>query len=671
MTRRKKIWLGVTVLVGIAVIALAVFSGALIKPALEYAIRSNGFPNANIETVTVIPNGIVLENIYLDADAFSTIEAAQVTGSWLDILLHRKIGGITLKNVELSGEIDEQGQYIIAGWNASLAAADSSDSSASVNIENIDVSGMTLDFETPEGAIRIEGKLALQSKADRSRDFQVNVWGKQKQLALNATATGTIRPDGQWTSDIELLEGRIDLDAIKATRAAGTVKLASVPTGITYVGKLAAGGVRIQDIPFQDFEVAFDSHNKEILNFKTSPTGHDGIILSGRLLNLSPLTLEAGAKITRMNDIASLLDVKPDALAWAQKTTPLELTVSAPFADLSAPAVKARWSVTAGDIKQTISGTATYTRENSAISGTLSPVSLPGDTISALLPLRDLADLEITTGKADLEGSFSTVPGSDPFKVDGSLKLNLRDIGGTWQDYPFNGIRGELALTQLMPWQLAKNQTLRADVIGTGINLTDGLLTFDGQDKSSLAIREARFDIAGGKISAAPFKWSATAKENNVVIKMDGIDLATLAQIVDADGFSADGKLSGSLPMTFTKKGIVFRDNASVSTENGTFRYAPSKFPAALQGDDVRMQTVRTALSDFNYSTLEIGLGGALNGDMKTTLKASGKNPVFKDRVINLNINLEGALVPVLQEALQPGRITDKIEKSVAGGRIQ
>ena len=81
------------------------------------------------------------------------------------------------------------------------------------------------------------------------------------------------------------------------------------------------------------------------------------------------------------------------------------------------------------------------------------------------------------------------------------------------------------------------------------------------------------------------------------------------------------------------------------------------------------METVRRALSDFRYSSLEISIGGELNGDLKTSLKATGHNPVFGERPINLNINLEGALMPALQQALQPGRIASTIEKSITGDR--
>jgi len=78
---------------------------------------------------------------------------------------------------------------------------------------------------------------------------------------------------------------------------------------------------------------------------------------------------------------------------------------------------------------------------------------------------------------------------------------------------------------------------------------------------------------------------------------------------------------------------------------------------------------VRSALSDFRYDSIEVRIDGALNGDMKTSLKATGKNPLFENRPINLNINLEGALAPALEQALQPEKIAARIEKSVTGDK--
>ena len=266
--KRKRILLIGGVLIAVSLIALTLMSGIFIKPFLEYAIRDNGFPKANIESVTVIPNGLLLEMVYLDADGFSTIDAVQITGSWIDLIFRKKISALTFKNAALSGEINDQGQYVIAGWDGSLLHEDSS---GGLTIDNINMTGLTVDFETPEGAIRTEGKLTLQAAQDGSRDFQANLWGKQKQLSLMVTATGKILPTGQWSSSVEINDGRLDMGGFKASRSSGWITLkggAGAP--ISYAGQFSAGGLRIKDIPFQDMNITFDSSKPEMLQFKTT-----------------------------------------------------------------------------------------------------------------------------------------------------------------------------------------------------------------------------------------------------------------------------------------------------------------------------------------------------------------------------------------------------------------
>jgi hypothetical protein len=665
---RKKILIFLGALGLLATLTLLFFSHVFIKPLLEVAIRQNGFPDAHIGSVVVTPNGLLVQDISLDKNSFSIIEFTQIDASLADLLLRKTIKNIELKNVEITGEIDAQGQYIIAGWNASLASQSENESGdTGILIESIAMNGLKLDFETPEGAIRIEGKLALQSTEDKTRNFQANLWGKQKQLSMNATATGKITPEGQWMTEIELLEGRIDMENVKATRAAGKINLRSAAGGIAYQGKMAAGGVRIKDIPFQDFEIAFDAAQKQILNFKTSPTGHDGIVISGHIINQTPLTLELTADIQDTNDLITLFDLKKADLAWLAKTGPLQLSLNSPLAALTAPQMSFTWAIGAGTPQHNFSGTAIVDREAQSLTGVLTTTTLDGPTLTRILPLKENLDVTLSDGSLTLEGTFSVKFAQTPLTVPGRLSVKAKNIGGVWQDYPFNGVSGDAVLTQLSPWALAKDQSITIKTIGTGVNLTNGQLIFDGSQTTGMTFKKASFDMAEGKLSAAPFKWNFVASDNMVTLEMKDVSLKSLVSTVSANGLSADGIIEGTLPIQFKKGSMLFK-NASITSKNGgSFSYTPSVFPAALQGEDSRMVTVREALSDFRYTNIEITADGALEGDLKTTFKASGKNPVFSDRMINLNINLEGALVPALQQALQPGRIADRIEKSVTG----
>ncbi len=666
---RKKIIIGVSALILLAVAGLVMASGLLVKPMLQIALRQSGFPNARIDSVAVIPSGLVLEDIALDGEGFSTIKAVQVTGSWPDLIFNKKITGLNIKDAEISGEIDENGQIIIAGWNATFSDAAPSDKP--LVIDAVSLEGVTLDFETPQGAIRIEGKLSLQSKADKTRDFQANIWSKQKQLSLSAVATGTFQPDGSWMSDIELQEGRLDLGMVKASRSTGTIKLAqSAGQGLSYKGKILAGGLRIGETPFQDFILAFDSTTSDILSFSVSPTGYDSIVIAGRVYKAPDAPMaELIGKVENIQELAAFLKKDKGDLDALRNFTPMTAQVSAKLSQVTAPEANAEWVINAGaDKALAAAGTLKYNREKGLLSGTIEPFSLSAPNASVLLPDDIRKNIELTEGTLAVSGSFSSVPGQQPAKVDGNLTVEAKKIGGLLQEYPFSLVSGTVKADQLWPWQLEKDQSLSIGAIGTGLNLTKGKIVFTGAEATGLAVKSANFALADGTLSTLPFRWSFKDKRNDLTLQVKDIDMKTIAESFDSNGFAAEGKFSGTLPVSFSdKNGITFKGGVIKTNDGGRFSYTPSVFPAALQGDDARMQTVRTALSDFRYSAFEISIEGSLDGSLKTGLKAVGKNPTFADRPINLNINLEGALLPALQQALQPGRIADKIEKSISG----
>ena len=323
--------------------------------------------------------------------------------------------------------------------------------------------------------------------------------------------------------------------------------------------------------------------------------------------------------------------------------------------------------MTAGKSQQSFSGAVMLDRAQHLVSGQLDPVKIQGKDLSNLLPLKEKTAIGIKSGVVSASGTFAHDYHQLPAQVTGSLSLKAENIAGTWKDYPYEGMAGAIQLTRLFPWETAKDQVISVKLIGTGVNLTDGKIQFQGSKESGYTINSAAFNFAGGTLSTSPFAWKPDEKNNSLTLQLQDIGLAQLAQSMNLSGFAAQGSLEGSLPIVFSPKGLVFKEGLIKSSSEGVFKYSPASYPPALQGNDTRMETVRRALSDFHYNTLEVSVGGALNGNLKTTLKATGKNPIFGNRPINLNINLQGALMPVLQQALQPGRISDSIEKSITG----
>jgi hypothetical protein len=187
-----------------------------------------------------------------------------------------------------------------------------------------------------------------------------------------------------------------------------------------------------------------------------------------------------------------------------------------------------------------------------------------------------------------------------------------------------------------------------------------------GTDIKSLVIKSDTLELgmAQGVIIFSPLEWMPlqdNPKDVDVTMTVKDIDMHEVSKIFEIDGLSAKGKLSGSIPITLSPKGILISNASIKSQANGSFSYTPATPPAALQGDDDRMVLVREALKDFQFTVLELDISGDVNQTLKTTLKADGTTPSMGDRLIKLNINLEGNIGDIIQHNINMGKIGDEI----------
>ncbi|PZP54440.1 MAG: hypothetical protein DI586_09965, partial [Micavibrio aeruginosavorus] len=193
------------------------------------------------------------------------------------------------------------------------------------------------------------------------------------------------------------------------------------------------------------------------------------------------------------------------------------------------------------------------------------------------------------------------------------------------------------------------------------VRLTDQFLP-----AKEIGVEEINAALSGGNLKIKPFTWYGADKRNSLILQFANMKLSSLLQ--DSQSITATGSISGVIPLNYLGSDIVIENGILRGDQPASFKYAPKELPPALKGDDPRMQTVRLALSDYHYDTLEFTMNGPLNGDLKTSLKAKGSSPAFDNRPVNLNLNLEGALASALRQALQPGTLSDTIKNKLLEG---
>jgi hypothetical protein len=632
------------------------------KETLEKAIHKNGFPAAYVEGLKLYPNGITMDWISLDANQFSLIEDIQIELSWFDFLSRQEIASVNIASLELSGEIDDSGRLTLAGWDATPPKG--TENSAMIALRKLALGKATLDLETPQGSLRTEGKLSLQTQeGGQKQTWQASLRARQKQMSFSASLTGEFSAQGAWSVSSEIQDGQVDMDGFQISRLTGWIdaqKPANSPAP-AYAGQVEAGRVNVGAILFQNPKIAFDTAKKEPLIFEAHPSGFPDITLSGKWLLGQNTPIEATFSAAKAGDIPALLgwadERKENFAPWLAAASPLSLTVKTSFADATSQTPSAGFFLKVGALDTEIFGNATYDKSKKILRVNLPEFGLGAAAASALLP-RDITKANLTAGDIKIWGSPQFDFSASPATITGPLSVSLQGIGGTWNDYPFEGLITSVDFAALSPWKISSPAKVSLKKLVTGTPVTDLTTSLAGSQTDGLSVGKSDFSVGGGKASLSPFHWKERGKINTT-LSLSGVDLKTLSR--EFQDFQAEGILNGSFPLEYNEDGLTVRAGKIESVSSGAFRYAPNKFPSALQGDDARMQTVRQALSDFHFSSLSLSVDGNPGGGLKTTLKAEGTNPAFGERPIQLNLNLEGDLAAALQQALQPGSLPDTL----------
>ncbi len=648
---------------GLVTSGIVLSSGYGVRYLVQNEIRHNGFPQASIKNISLTPVGLYIDHIALDGNDFSTVDEINATFNWADLITQRKISSISVKNISLMGEINEDGQFKLAGWDATLPT--SSSTSALLPVGTLFLQGIDLDLDTPQGGFRIQGKLHVEDSKDSTQSVNLSVWSEQKQLSFNIDGHGTLGANGEQSLSLDLLEGRGEFPGFQTSRLSGRIDLikSSSAAHRQVSGQVTAGSIKTLNALLQNVAIIFDTNKAEPLFFKTSPAGHPDISISGQWNRKPPEQFELTISSPDASSLYDLMEENPDpdVVSWVKNIAPLTVQLALPITIFDQPVKQAAWAVLLGKDNLRLNGTAALIPEKNAIDLKILSSHLSASDLSGLLPLDEKYGLRLTGGDIKTSGPLLLSVDDNQTTVSGPFTLDMSKIEGARSGVLFKDLSGTLTLDQLFPWSVNGKSKFSVTPYNDQADIAKGSLMVSGNHKDGLKLSDILFEIAGGTLSASPFTISPENKQSSTVLHFDQIDIEKLSQLSGSTSLTAQGKLSGDLPISFDPAGLVFKTGKLSSVEKGFFKYTPEQFPASLQGDDPRMQTVRQALEDFQFTSLSLEMDGPMDGHMTTKLSASGTSPVFGERPIELNLNLEGDLGRVLQQALQAGDLSSTL----------
>jgi len=203
-----------------------------------------------------------------------------------------------------------------------------------------------------------------------------------------------------------------------------------------------------------------------------------------------------------------------------------------------------------------------------------------------------------------------------------------------------------------------ENSSLRADDLKADVTVTPEMI---------LSVGKLSMAVAGGRLSASPFRFDTAESAITSEVTVDQVDLAEIFKLIGVDGLSGTGRLDGQIPLRFDDNIVRLDDAALQASGPGVLQFKSDKLPDALAGTGAEVAAGLQALEDFNYDSLSVKIDEESNGAGTVLLALRGANPaVLSGQVFNFNIKLESNFDRLADLALQGMEATQTLLRRAA-----
>lgn len=282
--------------------------------------------------------------------------------------------------------------------------------------------------------------------------------------------------------------------------------------------------------------------------------------------------------------------------------------------------------------------------------------------------------VHIESGALTGKSSISWRQKKGRFVLDQSAQLQLDNIQGRFQKYPFSGLQGKLLIKGIDSLLITTGDGLRLASINPGLPVTGILVRAEVRRQPGKAfvttLQQFEATTLGGKVSTARTLLDFGREDNPLMLNVQGLDIAELLKLEQKKGLYGTGKLNGKLPIILGKNGLtITAGTLSAQPPYGVIRYSGDERLTALAQSNPNVDLLVKALDDFHYNVLEASLDYAPDGQLLAKVSLQGKNPELEGgRPVHLNINLEENILTLLRSLQFADDISRKIGEGIEQG---
>lgn len=188
---------------------------------------------------------------------------------------------------------------------------------------------------------------------------------------------------------------------------------------------------------------------------------------------------------------------------------------------------------------------------------------------------------------------------------------------------PVEGLTTEMVFTDLLGLETGPSQIATIASVNPGIPALNGSIRYQLLPDQQVRIESGRWPFAGGELILEPTTLDfGVEKERRLTFRVVGVDAEKFLAGYDFQNLRVTGVFDGTLPMIFNQDGGRIEGGALVSRPGG----GEVSYLGELAYEDMGTfgNFAFEALRSIRYSTLTIGVGGELDGEIVTDISFTG-----------------------------------------------
>jgi hypothetical protein len=202
-------------------------------------------------------------------------------------------------------------------------------------------------------------------------------------------------------------------------------------------------------------------------------------------------------------------------------------------------------------------------------------------------------------------------------------RVATRDMNLAAAFGPVEGLTTEILFSDLLGLETGSGQIATIGSVNPGIAALGGTVSYRLLPNRQVAIESGRWPFAGGELVLEPTLLDfGVESERRLTFRVIGVDAEKLLAGYDFQNLRVTGVFDGVLPMLFNQDGGRIVGGALVSRAGG----GEVSYLGELAYEDMgRLANYAfNALRSIRYSTLTIGVGGDLGGEIVTDISFTG-----------------------------------------------